>query len=72
MVSRRYEAPIADRSNWITVEPNAAIGISWIGRRFSRRFVCCLTWPVRLDGDRRVARLDGVATRDGRPTVTSS
>jgi hypothetical protein len=30
MVSRGYEAPIADRSNWITVQPNAAIGISWI------------------------------------------
>ena len=77
MVSRGYEAPIADRSNWITVQPNVAIAAGWIavligavlltaqtaiyilqngliaarrrcsvsacGRRFSRRFACCLT-----------------------------
>jgi hypothetical protein len=30
MVSRGYEAPIADRSNWITVQPNVAIAGGWI------------------------------------------
>ena len=30
MVSRGYEAPIADRSNWITVQPNVAIAAGWI------------------------------------------
>ena len=30
MVSRGYEAPVADRSNWITVQPNVAIAAGWI------------------------------------------